>query len=85
MSPNNLTCRELVELVTAYLEAALPPAEHMRFEAHLAICAGCRNYVEQLRRTIRVTGTLTEESIPAHIQDHLLELFRGWKRQPPER
>jgi anti-sigma factor RsiW len=81
MSPNNLTCQELVELVTEYLEATLPPAEHARFEAHLAICAGCRNHVEQLRHTIQITGTLTEESILAHVQGDLLELFREWKQQ----
>jgi anti-sigma factor RsiW len=62
--PQELTCQELVELVTEYLEQTLPPAERTRFEAHLAGCRGCRTYVEQMRQTIQALGTLTEESLP---------------------
>jgi anti-sigma factor RsiW len=61
----DLPCRELVELVTDYLEGALAPAERARFEAHVAGCAGCETYLEQLRTTIaiaRATGEL--ESTP---------------------
>jgi anti-sigma factor RsiW len=50
-----LTCRELVELVTDYLDDALPVAERMRFESHLAGCAGCDRYVEQIRTTVALT------------------------------
>jgi anti-sigma factor RsiW len=52
----DLTCRELVELVTEYLEDALPAAERARFEAHLAACEGCEAYVEQMRSTIAITA-----------------------------
>ena len=50
-----LTCRELVELVTDYLEGALPAGEHERFEAQVAACAGCAAYIEQIRRAIQLT------------------------------
>ncbi|HEY7833787.1 MAG TPA: zf-HC2 domain-containing protein [Ktedonobacterales bacterium] len=74
-----LTCQELVELVTGYLDGSLAPQTRTRFEAHLSICRGCANYVEQMRQTIRVSGTLTTESIPDDVCDHLLETFRAWK------
>jgi anti-sigma factor RsiW len=51
----DLTCRELVELVTAYLDGALPDAERMRFETHMAACEGCDRYVEQIRTTVALT------------------------------
>ena len=81
MTVNKLTCRELVELVTEYLEATLPPSERARFEAHLATCPECRNHVAQMRYAIQITGTLSEESFPVDTQNELLALFRGWKKQ----
>jgi anti-sigma factor RsiW len=78
---NELTCRELVELVTAYLEGVLPQGERARFEAHLATCRGCRAYLEQMRQTIRLAGTLTEVTISPEAREELLELFRDWKRR----
>jgi predicted anti-sigma-YlaC factor YlaD len=77
---NELTCKELVELVTEYLEGTLSPAERARFEEHLVGCSGCRNYLDQMRRTIRILGQLTEDSIAAEARDELLLLFRNWKR-----
>ena len=56
----HLNCRELVELVTAYLEGDLSSGERKRFDAHLAGCDGCTTYVEQMRRTIELTGTLRD-------------------------
>jgi predicted anti-sigma-YlaC factor YlaD len=76
-----LTCKELVELVTDYLEGTLPPAEQTRFEEHLGVCSGCRHYLEQMRQTVRALGTLTEETIEPPARDTLLHLFRDWKKQ----
>ncbi len=75
-----MSCKELVELVTEYLEDALPPEERARFEEHLAICPGCVTYVEQIRATVSTVGTLREEEIPPQTRDDLLAAFRGWKR-----
>ena len=77
----NLTCQELVELVTEYLEEALAPAERQRFEAHLADCAGCRTYLEQMRQTIQATGALREEDLEPATRDQLLNIFRSWKQE----
>ena len=74
-----LTCQELVELVTEYLEGALPPPERMRFEDHLRLCEGCTQYVEQMRTTINLTGHLSEESIEPQAKTDLLNVFRQWK------
>ena len=55
---SELTCRDLVELVTDYLEGSLSRRDRARFDAHLAGCANCTEYVKQFRETIRLTGTL---------------------------
>jgi predicted anti-sigma-YlaC factor YlaD len=78
---DDLPCQELVELVTAYLEDRLASTTRVRFDAHLAHCAGCRAYLEQMRQTIRTLGRLREESIPAEARDRLLDVFRDWKRR----
>ena len=59
MAPaEDLTCAELVELVSDYLEGALTGGERERFEEHLTICEGCGNYLGQMRTTIALTGRL---------------------------
>lgn len=75
-----MTCQELVELITDYLEGALSAKDHARFEAHLDECDGCATYVDQLRTVIRLTGTITEESLPPDAQERLLTAFRTWRR-----
>jgi anti-sigma factor RsiW len=75
-----LSCKELVELVTDYLEARLTPAARARFEAHLSGCEGCVAHLEQLRQAIRVAGRAAEADVPAPARDALLAAFRDWKR-----
>ncbi len=79
MSQSEITCREVVEIVTAYLDDALAPADRARFEEHVAGCDGCTNSLGQMRETIRLTGSLTEEQIPAEQRGVLLEAFRDWR------
>ncbi|HSL66897.1 MAG TPA: zf-HC2 domain-containing protein [Actinomycetota bacterium] len=75
-----LTCRELVELVTEYLEGALPPEDRARFDEHIGECADCTAHLDQMQRTLRLVGRLTEESVPAEARDALLTAFRDWRR-----
>ena len=76
----DLTCRELVELVTDYLEDALPAHERARFEAHLDECDACAAYVEQMRTTVALTQAAgTAGTVPG--MDTLMEAFRGYKRR----
>lgn len=80
--PNSqeLTCQELVELLTDYLEGRLSPGEKARFEEHLSICEGCQTYLDQMRQTIRALGRLTEETIPPDARGELLQAFRQWRK-----
>ena len=73
-----ISCQELVELVTEYLEDALPPGERARFEAHIVPCDGCRNYLEQINTTIELTGQLTPEQLDPAAEAALLGAFRDW-------
>ena len=75
-----LGCQEFVELVTAYLEGALDAADHRRFEEHLAACGHCTIYLEQIRQTIRVTGTLRAEDLSEEAEEALLKAFADWRR-----
>ena len=76
----SVTCRELVELVTDYLEGALPRADRRRFEKHIAACDACTAYIEQIRLTIAATGELKEEEIEPAAREALLAAFRGWNQ-----
>jgi anti-sigma factor RsiW len=76
-----MTCQELVELVTEYLEETLPGRDRARFERHLAGCPYCTNYLDQMRITIRVLGRLPEESLEPAARDALLDAFQDWKRE----
>ena len=75
-----LSCQELVELVTDYLEGALDERHVRAFNEHLAGCDGCTMYVEQLRVTIRITGTLTPDDLTPEAESALLQAFRDWRR-----
>lgn len=75
----DLTCKELVELITGYLEGTLRGRQRRRFESHLAACDGCTRYMAQMEATIRATGTLTEEQVPDEQKVVLLAAFRGWR------
>ena len=75
----DLACREVVELITAYLEGQLPARDAVRLEAHLAACPHCTAYVEQMRITISVLGRIRPEPVDAETRDELVELYRRWQ------
>jgi anti-sigma factor RsiW len=74
-----LGCQELVELVTDYLEGALPEEERLRFEDHIGRCDGCEIYLEQIRQTVSLLGRLPEEALSPDAERELREAFRGWR------
>jgi anti-sigma factor RsiW len=80
-SSEHITCQEVVELVTDYMEGALSPEETSLFEQHLNFCDGCVWYVDQLRMTIETVGRIREEELPQETREKLLTAFRDWKRQ----
>ena len=76
-----MTCAELVELVTAFLEGALDPDTERRFIEHLAVCDGCERYVDQMRRTVAEVGQVEPESLSDETRARLLEAFRTFPRE----
>jgi anti-sigma factor RsiW len=76
-----LVCQEVVELVTDYLEGALSPADHRRFEAHLAGCPHCTEYLAQMRETIRLTGRVAPEDLSPEMRTDLTHLYRRWRTE----
>lgn len=76
---DDMACKELVEVVSDYVEGTLAEDDRLRFERHLEICPYCVEYVEQFRETIQATGNLGLESIPPQRRQELLEAFRGWR------
>jgi predicted anti-sigma-YlaC factor YlaD len=81
MAVEELTCKELVEVVTDYLEGRMPPKERLLFEEHVAFCSWCQTYLDQMRETVRLTGMLTEDDLSPETRDALLDVFRNWNAE----
>ena len=80
-SRRGLTCQELVELVTDYLDGSLSRDDYARFEMHIAACTNCREYLAQFEQTIAVTGTLREDDLDPAARDALLAQFGEWRNE----
>lgn len=78
-NPDEMSCQELVEVITGYLEGTLSAPDRARFEAHLEECSHCENYLAQMRETIATLGELREQSLSPEVRAGLLEAFRGWR------
>jgi anti-sigma factor RsiW len=74
-----MSCQELVELLTEYLEDAMPKRRRLSLESHLMKCVNCTNYFEQFQATIALTGQLREEDVEPAAMDELLVAFRDWR------
>jgi hypothetical protein len=79
-SQQHVTCSEVVELVTDYLERSLPVEEAALVEQHLNFCEGCVWYVDQIRATVETVGRIEPEEVPPEMRERLLTAFRGWMR-----
>ena len=75
----DIACREAVELVTDYLEGALSPAQRRRFEAHLARCLDCPEYLAQIRAVIALAGSITPDDLTPPMRSDLTSLYRRWQ------
>ena len=75
-----MDCREFVEIVSDYIEAALAETERLRTEAHLAGCAGCRAYLDQMERTIALLRRIADgDPQAAANRTALVEVFGTWR------
>jgi anti-sigma factor RsiW len=80
----DVVCQQAVELVTDYLENALSSADRRRFEAHLAACPHCTEYLAQMRKTIELTGTLAAEDLTPQMQNEFIAIYRQWRTGSPD-
>jgi anti-sigma factor RsiW len=78
-SRRDLVCRQAVELVTDYLEGVLPRSRRRRFEAHLAGCPDCPEYLAQIRAVITLAGSITPDDLTPHMRSDLISLYRRWQ------
>jgi anti-sigma factor RsiW len=78
-SADHISCQEVVELVTGYLDGALPAEDAALFEQHLNFCEGCVWYVHQIKATIETVGQVGEEDIPPEAKEGLMSAFRDWR------
>jgi anti-sigma factor RsiW len=76
-----LACQEMVELVTDYLEGALSRSQRRRFDAHIAGCEHCTEYLRQMRTTIRLTGSLSADDMTPAMREEFTELYRRWRAE----
>jgi predicted anti-sigma-YlaC factor YlaD len=74
-----LSCREIVQLATEYLEGSMDLETRLRFERHIAICPPCRGFLSQMRTTVRASREISEEALSPEVREGLLEAFRDWR------
>jgi anti-sigma factor RsiW len=78
---DEMQCRELIELVTDYLEGTIAEAERERIEVHAGECAWCERYVEQTRQVIGALGALDEGAAGGEAWERALAAFRDQQRR----
>jgi len=78
----DLVCREMVELITDYLEDVLPRAQRLSFEAHIGACEHCAEYLEQMRATIRLSGRLRAQDLTPAMREEFSALYERWRSEP---
>jgi anti-sigma factor RsiW len=78
-SAEHISCQEVVELVTDYLDRALPADQAALFEQHINFCDGCVRYVEQIKATAEALGEVREEDVSPEAKDRLMAAFRNWR------
>ena len=80
---DEMACKELVEVLTDYLEGTLADADRRRLEAHIAGCDPCREYIAQMRTTLRAVGLLGAAELDPAARSRLLDAFRTWRQATP--
>lgn len=72
-----LTCQQLTELVTEYLEGRMSFWRRAQFQMHLGMCQHCRAYIHQMKVTVSTLGSLPPEPVPEELKSELLQRFRN--------
>ncbi len=77
---SELSCKELTQLITEYLEGVLSSTDRERFESHLSRCPGCITYIEQMQETVKQLGNMPSVEIPSNLESSIVDAFRAWKK-----
>jgi anti-sigma factor RsiW len=77
-----LSCRELTELITSYMEGRLKFRQRLRIQMHLGMCRHCRRYLRQMKSTVRLLGALPDGALPKELESELMRRFADWKEKP---
>ncbi len=73
-----LSCQQITEIITDYLEGRMSFADRIRFQMHVGMCKHCRAYLRQMKATIGSLGQLPDEPIPADVRDEMRKRFAAW-------
>jgi anti-sigma factor RsiW len=73
---HDITCRRAVELITDYLDDALPARQRADLEQHLSVCSHCTEYLAQLKATIAATGRVDSDQLSPDVKQTLIQLYR---------
>lgn len=79
LTPHEIPCRQVVEMVTDYLEETLSRRDRRRFEHHIAGCENCAAYLAQMRETLRLTGRLVPDDLSPAMQQEFTDIYRRWQ------
>jgi anti-sigma factor RsiW len=85
MTPRDVTCRELVEFLMAYLDGDLPEDERRAFDAHLELCEACVEYLRAYEKTLRLEREAFQDACapPADdIPEELVSAILAARRRP---
>ncbi len=74
-----LSCEELTERASDYLERQLSLAQKLDIHLHLRRCRGCRTYLRQMEETVRLLRQLPD---PPSSADVSAELWARFHRAP---
>lgn len=73
-----LSCKEITELVTDYVEGRMSLADRIRFQMHVGMCKHCRAYLRQMKVTVETLGHLPDEPMPEDVRDEMRKRFADW-------
>jgi anti-sigma factor RsiW len=82
MDATQMTCAQLVEQLSDYLEDALRPDQMARVRVHLHNCGGCETHLGELRVTLRTLSSLPMENLPSEVEQNVLDIYRKWVARP---
>ncbi|MBI1747530.1 MAG: zf-HC2 domain-containing protein [Acidobacteria bacterium] len=76
MSPM-ITCRQVIELLSDYINRELSPEDKTELDQHLQGCQNCGTFLYTLRQSVDLLKDLKEEDIPEEVNARLRNFLRS--------